>query len=130
MSDSHGKAAASDRTTVRPPFDPEQFARECDSKVSLEPIPPSSRPTLPPGALGEAAGESENHAVRTSDVPVLAVARDDLEWFDLTPAARDLLRMVNGQDAVDAIASHARLTVPEAEVVLERLRRDGLVTWR
>jgi hypothetical protein len=85
---------------------------------------------LPPAALGDATGESEDPAVRTSDIPMLAVARDDLEWFDLTPAARALLRMVNGRDAVAAIASRAQLTVPDAEVELERLRRAGLVTWR
>jgi hypothetical protein len=123
MADRRGNAGASEPTTVRPPFDPEVFARESDSKVH-DALPPSARPTVPP------ANPAGTHAASPTDVPTLAVAREDLEWFDLSPSARELLLHINGRDAVDALAERARSPVTEVLRELARLADEGLVTWR
>jgi hypothetical protein len=123
MADQRGSAGASEPTTVRPPFDPEVFARESDSKVH-DALPPSARPTVPP------AGPASPHAAGPTDVPTLAVAREDLEWFDLSPSARELLLHINGHDAVDTLAERAQSPVTEVLRELARLADEGLVTWR
>jgi len=116
------KPRHSEPPTVRPPFDPDSFARESDSRVRIEVDPPSRRPTVPPVVLlaSERAGE----------VPSLALGREDLEWFELSAMARSLLRHVNGRDTVDVIAS--RLAMPVADVIteLDGLAREGVVTVR
>jgi hypothetical protein len=123
MSKQPGKASEPPPPTVKPPYDQEEFARQTDTKIRLESLPPSARPTMSPPA--DAAT-----LARGSDVPVLAVAREDLEWFELTPSARDLLRQVNGRDTVEAIASLLRLPGDGLLAELDVLARDGLITWR
>ncbi len=111
--------------TVKPPFDPQQFARDTESKIRLESEqPPSARPTLaPPSPL------PLPHTSAT-DVPVLAITRDDLEWFALSPLGRTLLQQVNGRDTVEALAGLLRRTPEELLTELDALARDGLITWR
>lgn len=123
MSNRHGKAADDMPTTVKPPFDPVAFARESDSRIRVESVPASSRPTAPPPAPTQVS------VARASDVPVLAIARDDLDWFELTTAARNLLRQVNGRDTVSILASLLRMSVDDLLGQLEVLARDGLITW-
>jgi hypothetical protein len=124
MSNRRGSAGKSEPTTVRPPFDPEAFARESDSKVQ-DAIPASARPTVPPAPLPSVSPTSGS-----TEVPTLAVARDDLEWFDLSPAVRELLRHVNGRDSVEAISRVVRRSAAEIVCDLAPLVTEGLVTWR
>jgi hypothetical protein len=124
MSDPQGKASAPPPPTVKPPYDPEEFARETDTKIRLESIPPSARPTSPPPA------PEPIPMAGATDVPVLAISREDLEWFELTSAARDLLRQVNGRDTVEALAALLHLPTEALLAELERLAREGLITWR
>jgi hypothetical protein len=73
------------------------------------------------------------HAVageRTGEVPSLAMGREDLEWFDLSPMARSMLRHVNGRDTVDVIASRLAMPVQDVITELDRLAREGVVTVR
>lgn len=122
----------SDPTTVRPPFDPEAFARESETNIRTNlrvpdssPPPASTRPTVPPppglpvytAAVGGAA------------VPVLGVSRDDLEWFDLSPAARDVLGHVNGEDSIETICTRSGLRLNDVVDLLEGLARDGVVVF-
>jgi hypothetical protein len=123
MSKQPGKASEPP-PTVKPPYDQEEFARETDTKIRLESLPPSARPTLSPPSPDAAP------LARGSDVPVLAIAADDLEWFDVTPSARDLLRQVNGRDTVDTLSSLLRLPADGLLAELDVLARDGLITWR
>jgi hypothetical protein len=116
------KSGHSEPPTVRPPFDPDTFARESDSRVRIEVEPPSRRPTVPP--VHAVAGE------RTGEVPSLAMGREDLEWFDLSPMARSMLRHVNGRDTVDVIASRLAMPVQDVITELDRLAREGVVTVR
>ena len=116
------KSRPSEPPTVRPPFDPDSFARESDSRIRVESTPPSRRPTVPPAlALSQE---------RAGDVPSLALGREDLEWFEMSPMARSLLRHVNGRDTVDVIASRVAMLVPEVIAELDGLAREGVVTWR
>ena len=55
----------------------------------------------------------------------MAISSDDLEWFDLSPAARDLARQVNGRDTVEALAGLLRLPVARLLGELEVLAREG-----
>lgn len=126
----------SDPTTVRPPFDPEAFARESETNIRADvranirmpesaPPPASTRPTVPPppglpvytAAVGAAA------------VPVLGISRDDLEWFDLSPVARNVLGYVTGEDSIDAICTRSGLRLDDVVDVLEGLARDGVVVF-
>ena len=125
-----GDEPSREATTVRPPFDPEKFARESDSSLRvLEEsgrAALSNRPTVPPppGLPDYAA------IIGVDGVPELVVAREDLEWFDLTPEARSLLQHVDGESAVAAIC--AKVHRPSNDVIteLERLAGEGLVCWK
>jgi hypothetical protein len=123
MSDRQGKASAPP-PTVKPGFDLAAYARETDSRIRLESLPPSARPTVPPSSPDAAP------IPRASDVPVLAISRDDLEWFELSESARDLLRQVNGRDTVEALSTLLRLPVEHLVGELEALARESLITWR
>jgi len=122
MSDRQGKASAPP-PTVKPGYDLEAYARETDSRIRAESsLPPSARATVPPP---DGAPVS-----RESDVPVLAMSREDLEWFELSDGARDLLRQVNGRDTVAALATLLRVPPEQLVGELETLARDGVITWR
>jgi hypothetical protein len=87
-------------------------------------VPASSRPTTPPPAPEPVP------MAGASDVPVLAISREDLDWFEVTSAARDLLRQVNGRDTVQALAALLHMPTEELLAELEKLAREGLITWR
>jgi hypothetical protein len=63
-------------------------------------------------------------------VPSLAVASDDLEWFDLPDAARSLLALVDGEAPIGSIATRAGVAVDAALATFHDLHRDGVVTLR
>ncbi|HXN30932.1 MAG TPA: hypothetical protein VN894_03680 [Polyangiaceae bacterium] len=60
-------------------------------------------------------------------IPALAVAIGDLDWFDLSPQARQLLLQVNGRDSVATICAHCGLGLKDAIPVLDDLAREGLI---
>jgi hypothetical protein len=129
------KPAAEDRATVRPPFDPVTFARESDSQVRVEATPPSSRPTAPPppGIPQYSPGQTSGAipalgSISSGAVPELTVAREDLEWFELTPYVRSLLRYVDGRQSIETICARACLQLDDVMATLHDLARDGLVT--
>jgi hypothetical protein len=138
--------ASREPTTVRPPFDPEKFAKESDSKLRVleeagrlgERRPaPSNRPTVPPPpGLPDYAADpavstpSAPPPIGADVIPELVVAREDLEWFDLTVEARSLLQHVDGESSVGAICEKAQLSTTEVFAELERLAGEGLVSWR
>jgi hypothetical protein len=122
---------------VRPPFVPEEFARQSDSKVRVETVaPPSGRPTSPPPpgipqyAPGSDSGTMPLTAITAASIPVLAMSHEDLEWFDLTPLARSLLRDVNGRDPVESICKRTGTRFENAVVAFRELEREGVVAWR
>lgn len=68
--------------------------------------------------------------VEAMTVPELTVAREDLEWFDLAPAARTLLAQIDGKASVQAISTRAGVLLTDAIDLVEELAREGLVIPR
>ncbi len=126
MRDKRASSSPAAPVTARPPFDLAEFARESESRLRVA-IPDSKRPTMPPNpeVLALAA-----RVERATDVPELAFAREDLEWFELPPEARTLVRLVNGRDTVEAIARSLHRDVAVVVSSLDALAADGVLTWR
>jgi hypothetical protein len=98
-------------------------------------MPRSDRPTAPPPpgvpqyGPGEESGTLQIEiTVDPGAVPSLAVARDDLAWFDLAPRARELLAYIDGETTIEAICTQASLDAPEALPLFCDLIRDGILT--
>jgi hypothetical protein len=116
---------ASEAATIRPPFDPQEFARESE-RATLPPPPrmPSDAPELASSTMEVIL------PVEPTSVPELAVAKEDLEWFDLPPLARKLLEEMDGEASVEAICERAGLILADAIELVEELAREGLVFAR
>jgi hypothetical protein len=116
---------AGDVVTARPPFDPEEFARQSE-RATLPPPPrtPSDAPELVSGTM------EVFWAVDASTIPSLAVARDDLEWFDIPPLARQLLEHVDGNAAIEAISARTGISLVDASNLFDDLVREGIVAVR
>jgi hypothetical protein len=117
-------AARDDQATVRPPFDPEEFARQ--SEMSTVP-PPAQVPDLDPVVSSETL---EVLFVDAETIPSLAVAREDLEWFDLSPQVRELLHHVDGEATLTVVCTRANHVVDEGIALVEQLVRDGVLSCR
>ena len=123
--------------TVRPPFDPEAYARESESSIRLDTVPPSNRPTAPPPpgmpqyTPGVTSGTMQSLGSVTSDaVATLAVAREDLEWFDLPVLSRSLLALIDGRETIASLARRAGIALDRAMASFHEMARDGIVTLR
>jgi hypothetical protein len=118
-------SADGEPTTVRPPFDIDEFARQSERTT----VPPP--PGLPSYAPGIASGTMEALVPpRAATVPDLLVSLEDLEWFDLPPLARRIIDHVDGSARIDEICSTVGGAIDEALIVVEQLARDGLLTYR
>lgn len=125
-------------STVRPPFDPLQFARDSESKVRIgETDPASARPTAPPPPgmpqyqAGLTSGTMHSLAnVGADTVPSVAVTPEDLEWFDLPEVTALLLVLVDGTSNIGALSERADISLDEAMAAFHELARDGIVTLR
>ena len=133
----------SERPTARPPFDPAQFAQEAESRLGQE-EPPASRKETPrafprpslavtsrPKAreAGSARGPKASDNLDGNAVPLLAMSRQELEWFALSPSASRLIAQVDGLAAVDTICSRAELSSAEGSLILLELSDQGIVTF-
>jgi hypothetical protein len=115
-----------DRVTVRPPFDPQEFARE--SERTTQPPPDATIPRSPSDAPELMSGSMEVvWPVEATAIPKLAVAREDLEWFELPEMARSLLAQLDGEATVGTIAARAGVPILEATDMFEELIREGIV---
>ena len=112
--------------TVRPPFDPAQFARDSDRALRASEESSSQSSDAPPAP----ALDLRVDAVVEDWVPLLAIPRAELEWMDLKPLACALLLRVNGCSTVREIAQASRIPVREATQVFEKLSRKHVVRWR
>jgi hypothetical protein len=113
-----------EQATVRPPFDPEEFARQ--SELTTAP-PPAQVPDLDPVVSTET---TEVLFVDEETIPSLAVAREDLEWFDLGPIVRNVLRHVDGEITIAKICAQVGQPPEEGVTLVEQLVRDGLLVCR
>jgi hypothetical protein len=120
-------AAASrpdDQVTIRPPFDPAEFARQ--SELSTSPPPAVQAPDDPVISTET----TEVLFVDEEAVPTLAVAREDLEWFDLAPLVRNVLRFVDGERSIAKISAEVGQSPDQGITLVEQLVRDGLVVCK
>ena len=81
-------------TTVPPPFDPEQFARE--SELAFKAVPAVTRPAPAPGPDQGATGEAPSAPPLNKRV-TLTVPLSDLAWFDLPAPAQALAAAIDGK---------------------------------
>jgi hypothetical protein len=131
------ETASGDSVTVRPPFDPEEFARNAESGIRLMEgaPPPPLPPTMPPPAglpeypvdLGSSP-PPKVRSVHPDAVPALAVAPSDLDWFELSPRVRQLLYHVNGRDSVATICGRSGLEPAEGIDILVGLALEGIIS--
>jgi hypothetical protein len=140
---------------VRPPFDPQKFARDSEralraEEVSSESARPTRRPPpgvgsdCPPAAPGPAptavrppedrAAEGGQLLVQLSvdddDVPFLAIASEHVRAVPLSPIARTFLRFVNQRDCVAVICSRAGIRMDDAVVAIEELSGAGVLSFQ
>ena len=142
--------------TLEPPFDPSKFARDSESSMKVATAPRTSDvPTIPPdsdyGDLRESCStnmraarpllpmrreltdeETHRRATRAfvtplAAVPVLLVAREDCEWFDLGADARALLHAVDEVTPLDALAESCGLSATRALEIVAQLVNERIV---
>jgi len=140
-----------DRPTLRPPFDPETYARESESGLRATELPSSSRltprafprPEVPafhlartrsvlpsiPEVHEEAARCGALDAVGADAVPALAIPREELGWVDLSPEATRLLDHVNGIRQLDVVCAMARVAPEDGAATLLQLADEGIVSF-
>jgi hypothetical protein len=134
----------SERPTARPPFDPAQFAQEAESRLGHAEESPASRKETPRAFPRPSLAVTSRPKVReagsarwpkASDnldgkaVPLLAMSRQELEWFALSPSASRLIAQVDGLAAVETICSRAELPCAEGTLILLELSDQGIVTF-
>jgi len=131
--------------TVRPPFDPQKFARDSERALraeerSAESARPTRRPP-PVSAPGSGVRPEEDRgaeggqllvqlSVDDDDVPFLAIAGERLRAVPLSPIARTFLRYVNQRDCVSVICSRAGLRMDDAVVAIEELSGAGVLSFQ
>ncbi len=104
---------------------PEEFARQSE-RATLPPPPraPSDAPELVSGTM------EVFWPVEATTIPSLAVARDDLEWFDIPPLARKLLEHTDGMATIEAICARSGIDLVDASNLFDDLVREGIVSTR
>jgi hypothetical protein len=117
------RRANDESTTVRPPFDPAEFARQ--SEVLTIPPPPAL-----PGANLESGVKEALKPTRGTSVPALAVAEEDLEWFELPGHQHALLELVDGEASIEVIALRAGLPLGDVLDAFDELARERLIAYR
>jgi hypothetical protein len=156
-------------STLPPPFDPEEYARESESTMVAPPAAAyTQRPTAPPDAAydelrescstqmvaakplelpyegGAGDWQSEVRVVSTppaadlgddelpplESVPVLAVAQEDLAWFDLDAETNALVKKVNGRDSIAKIAAASKVQPADAQQIFQELAKVGAIELR
>jgi hypothetical protein len=146
-----------ERPTVRPPFDPETFARESESGLHETAAPTAPPPTprvlqrpeaplleLTPSSRGRSpsapdtdspdieeptAGDDALSALGRYTVPVLGVSRDELQWVVLSADADRLLGCVDGTRTLEKVAMLARMSPEDVAAVLLDLADQGVVSF-
>jgi hypothetical protein len=143
---------ATERPTVRPPFDPETFARESESglhEAASPTVPPPTprvlhRPEAPaleltpssrfrapssPDIEEPPTGADALSALGLHTVPLLGVARDELEWVVLSGDADRVLAYVDGTRTLEKVAASAGMSTEDVAAVLLDLADQGVVSF-
>jgi hypothetical protein len=132
------RRGADESPTLRPPFDPEAYARDSEETLRVEGRDPldSSRPTQPPprdaphyADVPESGMVQVSFYVESDDVPILKIARERVDTLSLSPLAQALLRHVNERDTVAILCARAGLRMDDAVTGLEELAGQGVVAF-
>jgi hypothetical protein len=138
--------------TERPPFDPDDYARESEERLQagLE----SRHQTAPPPAEHAALRDSCKQAQATAGaysfageptgneeeeprldpmpslgaIPVSLAAPEDFEWFDLGDHGRAIVASIDDRRTVEEILAATGTPLAEGLAVFHELVRQGLVT--
>jgi hypothetical protein len=123
---------------VRPPFDPEQFARESESRLKVAmpaPRPAKGRPS--PGApIAADSGpdlaeiDAEEVTLDLDSVPLLTASREEVDWIDLPAEASALVAHVNGVDTVEQICAKAGVSAEDGAYLMIDLIEREVVRFR
>jgi hypothetical protein len=133
--------------TLRPPFDPQKFARDSEKALRAQEItsesarptrrPPPPSPSSPPPAVRATEDRATDGAqllvqlsVDDDDVPFLAIAIEHARAVPLSPIARTFLRYVNQRDCVAVICSRAGIRMDDAIVAIEELSGAGVLSFQ
>lgn len=103
-----------DKLTERPPFDPEELARESEALLRA-------------GKKALAGGVT---APSMAAVPVRIVETDRIDKLGLTPQEEQLLHLMDGQSALEMLAALAGMSTDAAARIIARLVDRELVTFR
>jgi hypothetical protein len=82
------------------------------------------------GALAALETNALRRSLAPEAIPMLAMSRQELEWFALSPAAGRLIAQVDGESRVDAICLQAAVPSTEGALILLELSDQGIVTFR
>ena len=132
------KVQPAGETTVRPPFDPQEFARDSESRLRIADVisvdvqlddsePPPSSESATRLAV---AGASRGSAPPPDAVPFRVMAPEDVEWFELDHDALALLDRVNGLKTIARIADTIGVAAPLACAIFMRLASERIVGFR
>ncbi|MGH7435412.1 MAG: hypothetical protein ACRENE_07035 [Polyangiaceae bacterium] len=63
------------------------------------------------------------------DIPVLLVAREELDGWDLDPRARSILALVDDSTTVETILARTSMEIAVGVALFERLAEQGILTF-
>jgi hypothetical protein len=112
-----------DRETVRPPFDPQDFAKQSELPTVR---PHADTPSEVP-EIGSPSMVIELLPAQETSIPRLAVGHEDLEWFDLSPNARRMLEFIDGTASLEVICIRMGLPLTDGVDAIDALAREGIV---
>ena len=139
-----------DRSTPRPPFDPEIFARESESRLraaeqqSSTPAPRSlQRPKVPPlqwGRTGDAPPRGPElqespwtfnalDAVGPDTVPVVMLSSEKLARIAISSEASLLLNQIDGVRPLHVVCAMANMTPDDGATILLALADQGVISF-
>jgi len=142
-------SAKPERITYRPPFDPEAYARSCDTRladgesgddrVSQLPTTPAIDLEECRAALARAASTASDAGpqkttsgfrmravsapvlVSSEDRPYLLMSRTDLEWFDFDDATTRVLLRIDGAATVEELVELTGIAFERLSAVIAEL---------
>lgn len=115
----------SEAATIRPPFDPQEFARESE-RVTLP--PPARMPSDAPEVVSTTM--EVLLPIEATTIAEVAVGKEDLEWFELPPLAHKLLEEIDGATSIETICDRAGLVLTDAIDMVEAMAREGIIVTR
>jgi hypothetical protein len=121
----------SDRPTAHPPFDPDAFARESESRIAA--AAPVSQ-VGPPISHVDALPQSEDSMLARfgsrSSVLVLRVDFDEVTTLALDHREGFLLSLIDGASTVEQILDVCGMPSVEATRILCRLAAEGVIAFQ